>query len=116
VDGVLAAAEHGLDNAIDHCAPVSACVIGPDGQVPPHPQSAHDPVGKPAPAGERPVNHGWYVSQVAHDHGLAGRDHGKAVSEVARSDQGKPAPAGERPVSEVARSDQGKPGSPGQGE
>ena len=35
-------------------------------------------------------NHGAYVSAVAHDHTLTGREHGKAVSEVARSDAGKP--------------------------
>jgi len=47
-------------------------------------------VGKPENAGERPENHGWFVSQVAHDHSLIGRAHGEAVSEVARSDAGKP--------------------------
>ena len=35
-------------------------------------------------------NHGAYVSAVAHDKTLTGREHGKAVSEVARSDAGKP--------------------------
>jgi hypothetical protein len=39
---------------------------------------------------ERPHNHGWYVSQVAKDHSVTGRAHGKAVSAEARSDDGKP--------------------------
>ena len=39
---------------------------------------------------DRPHNHGWYVSQAAHDKAFSGRDHGKHVSEVARSDAGKP--------------------------
>jgi hypothetical protein len=42
------------------------------------------------PDHERKQNHGWFVSQVAHDKSLTGRAHGKAVSEVAHSDQGKP--------------------------
>ncbi len=41
-------------------------------------------------ADEPKDNHGAYVSAVAHDHTLTGREHGKAVSEVARSDAGKP--------------------------
>jgi hypothetical protein len=36
-------------------------------------------------------NHGAYVSQVAHDDSVKGREHGKAVSEAAKSDCGKPA-------------------------
>ena len=35
-------------------------------------------------------NHGAYVSAVAKDDTLTGREHGEAVSEVARSDAGKP--------------------------
>ena len=46
--------------------------------------------GKPESAGERPHNHGWFVSQVAHDHSVTGRAHGEAVAEVARGDAGKP--------------------------
>ncbi len=38
---------------------------------------------------ERPQNHGWYVSQAAHDKSTTGSDHGKAVSAVARGDDGK---------------------------
>ena len=37
----------------------------------------------------RPHNHGWYVSQAAHDKSTTGADHGKAVSEIARGDDGK---------------------------
>jgi hypothetical protein len=39
---------------------------------------------------ERPQNHGWYVSQAAHDQSATGRDHGQAVADVARGDAGKP--------------------------
>ena len=42
----------------------------------------------------RPHNHGWFVSQVAHDHSATGRAHGQAVSAAAHSSQGKPASAG----------------------
>ena len=38
---------------------------------------------------ERPHNHGWYVSQAAHDKSTTGSDHGKAVSAIARGDDGK---------------------------
>ena len=38
--------------------------------------------------GERPQNHGWFVSQAAHDKSTTGSDHGKAVSAVARGDDG----------------------------
>ena len=41
-------------------------------------------------AGERPHNHGWFVSQAAKDHSLTGSAHGEAVSTVAQSDAGKP--------------------------
>lgn len=40
--------------------------------------------------GDRPQNHGWFVSQAAHDDSFVGREHGKHVSEVARGDEGKP--------------------------
>jgi len=40
--------------------------------------------------GNRPHNHGWYVSQAAHDKSFEGRNHGQHVSEVAQSDAGKP--------------------------
>ena len=43
----------------------------------------------PETAGDRPHNHGWYVSQVAKDKSTTGRAHGQAVSAVAQSDQGK---------------------------
>ncbi len=52
--------------------------------------------GKPETAGDRPQNHGWFVSQAAKNHTLkaAGTNgqstHGAAVSGVAHSDQGKP--------------------------
>jgi hypothetical protein len=46
-----------------------------------------------SPSGERPQNHGWFVSQAAHDKTSTGADHGKAVSEVARGNAGKPSAA-----------------------
>ena len=57
-------------------------------------QNKHE--GKPADEAEveseheRKQNHGWFVSQAAHDDSFTGREHGKHVSEVARSDVGKP--------------------------
>jgi hypothetical protein len=45
----------------------------------------------PLPCPTDVKNHGAYVSQVARDHSVTGRDHGKAVSEAAHSDCGKPA-------------------------
>jgi hypothetical protein len=54
-----------------------------------------DQTGKPETAGERPHNHGWYVSQAAKNKSLTATDaegnktHGAAVSAVAKSDQGK---------------------------
>ena len=51
--------------------------------------------GKPETAGERPHNHGWYVSQKAKDKSAVATNaegkstHGAAVSAVAKSDQGK---------------------------
>jgi hypothetical protein len=55
-------------------------------------QVGHEEQPQEEPDGQngRPQNHGWFVSQVAKDHSLTGREHGKAVSEVARSNQGKP--------------------------
>lgn len=43
----------------------------------------------------QPQNHGWYVSTVAKDKTLHGRDHGKAVSTEAHSQDGKTAPTGD---------------------
>jgi hypothetical protein len=41
-------------------------------------------------AGERPQNHGWFVSEAAKAPAPATGNHGQAVSLVARSDVGKP--------------------------
>jgi hypothetical protein len=38
---------------------------------------------------DRPQNHGWFVSQAAHDKSTTGAAHGKAVAQVARGDDGK---------------------------
>src|SRR4029079_19292414 len=49
-----------------------------------------DDQGENEPTDEgRPHNHGWYVSQAAHDKSTTGASHGKAVSAVARGDDGK---------------------------
>jgi hypothetical protein len=54
-----------------------------------------DDTGKPETAGERPHNHGWYVSQTAKDKSAVALNadgtstHGAAVQVVAKSDQGK---------------------------
>jgi hypothetical protein len=54
-----------------------------------------DETGKPESAGDRPHNHGWYVSQIAKDETKVAKNdagettHGAAVSAVAQSDQGK---------------------------
>jgi hypothetical protein len=45
----------------------------------------------PLPCPSDVANHGAYVSQVAHDKTVKGREHGQAVSEAAKSDCGKPA-------------------------
>ena len=70
---------------------------------------AHEPHGNPhgqqpadepeeAPADhERKQNHGWFVSQGAHDQSTTGREHGAAVSEVARGNSGKPESAEHQP-------------------
>lgn len=49
------------------------------------------PDGGDEPAPPAPRNHGACVSAVAQDKSLEGREHGKAVSEMARSDCGKQA-------------------------
>jgi hypothetical protein len=44
-----------------------------------------------AEGGERPMNHGWYVSEAAKGETPDGYDnHGAYVSEIARGDDGKP--------------------------
>jgi len=90
----------GLVAAIALAIPTAAILAkGPSDNAKSHANShaklpTNDEVGRPEdagkPAGERPHNHGWFVSQVAHDHSVTGRAHGEAVSEVARGDAGKP--------------------------
>jgi hypothetical protein len=57
------------------------------------PETAEEaaPAADPLPCPSDVRNHGAYVSQVAHDKSVTGRDHGKAVSEAAHSDCGKSA-------------------------
>ena len=50
-----------------------------------------------SPEGDRPQNHGWFVSQAAHDKSSTGAAHGKAVSEMARGNSGKPESAEHQP-------------------
>jgi hypothetical protein len=50
---------------------------------------ADDQTGDDPVAGVTPVNHGACVSAIAHDTSVSGREHGKAVSEAAKSDCGK---------------------------
>ncbi len=60
----------------------------------PEPVDEADPAADADPAageGERPPNHGWFVSEAAKGPTPAGFDnHGQHVSEVARGDDGKP--------------------------
>ena len=56
-------------------------------------------------------NHGAYVSAVAQDKTLTGREHGQAVSEVARSDAGKPDHGDDDDEADDAEDeDEGQPG------
>jgi hypothetical protein len=41
-------------------------------------------------AGDRPPNHGWFVSEAAKAETAEGQARGQAISEIARSDAGKP--------------------------
>jgi hypothetical protein len=50
-----------------------------------------DEDAEPTVTGERPQNHGWFVSEAATGETPAGFDnHGLYVSEIARGDDGKP--------------------------
>jgi hypothetical protein len=61
----------------------------PDEQGKPENPGKPDDTGKPETAGDRPHNHGWFVSQVAKSSDTTGAAHGEAVSTVAQSDAGK---------------------------
>jgi hypothetical protein len=52
-------------------------------------ENADDQAENEPPDQNRPHNHGWYVSQAAHDKSTTGAAHGKAVSAVARGHDGK---------------------------
>jgi hypothetical protein len=99
----------GLVALIALAVPVAALARGPGhgqevkAEKQHHGQTSGDPkdtgkpdeTGKPETAGDRPHNHGWYVSQVAKDKSKTAQNaagewtHGAAVSDVAQSDQGK---------------------------
>ena len=70
----------GLDNAMTHASKT----------LPANGGSNRPDTGQVETQGERPHNHGWFVSQVARDHSTTGRAHGEAVSAIARGSQGKP--------------------------
>jgi hypothetical protein len=81
-------AAKGLDKAAEHSQGNAPTTVG-------QPTNDED-TGKPETAGDRPHNHGWYVSQVARDESQTAKNsngqwtHGAAVSDVAKGDQGKP--------------------------
>ena len=60
----------------------------------------------PLPCPTDVKNHGAYVSEVARDKTVTGREHGKAVSEAAHSDCGKPAEETESADSDDADKDE----------
>lgn len=100
----------GLVAVIALAVPVAAFARGPGhgqevkAEKQHHGQTSGDPKetgkpedkDKPETAGDRPHNHGWYVSQAAKNKSLVATNadgtstHGAAVSAVAQSDQGKP--------------------------
>lgn len=65
------------------------------------------------PAGERPQNHGWFVSQAAKGATPESpTNHGQSVSEIARGDAGKPeaaTAAGERGAAAAAAAKANQP-------
>jgi len=70
----------GLDNATTHAGKT----------LPANGGSNRPDTGQVETQGERPQNHGWFVSQVARDDSTNGRAHGEAVSTAARGSEGKP--------------------------
>ncbi len=93
----VAAAAHGpgdaatgLEKAAQHAQGNLPTTVG-------KPEGAGQPenTGKPETAGDRPHNHGWYVSQEAKNKSAVATtagghsNHGAAVSAVAKGDQGK---------------------------
>lgn len=67
--------------------------VGPPAQLPARPPAAEEDAEEQTEetAGERPENHGWFVSQAAKGETPPEfRNHGEYVSSVARGDAGKP--------------------------
>lgn len=101
------AADDGLTNAESHAGfPLPASADGHPTKDDHPGGGSEDEVDEGAPEADDadeaadseggPVdNHGAFVSAVAQDDSVTGRAHGKAVSEVARSDAGKPDHAGQ---------------------
>lgn len=97
VDAPPAAAADGLSTATEasgQTVPVRAGEAAlPAGDEDEDPGLAEEDADA-ADAGDRPQNHGWFVSQAAKGATPAGAaNHGESVSAVARSDAGKPAAA-----------------------
>lgn len=98
--GVLPdAAQHAVATAVQAVTPlqlpdpVSNTSVGTQGSTTPGDDESDDADddGAGDAVGGQPDNHGVCVSATAKDGSLTGRDHGKAVSEIARSDCGKKA-------------------------
>jgi hypothetical protein len=89
-----AAAAHGPDDAAKGLAKAAQHAQGDVPTTVGQPAGDED-TGKPETAGDRPHNHGWFVSQVAKDKSKTAQNsegqwtHGAAVSAVAQSDEGK---------------------------
>ena len=94
------AAAEGLERATEAAGKRVPAVVEQAAPAPEEPEAVDD--GEAAPDAEdpaddadRPVNHGWYVSQAAKAETPDGYDnHGAWVSSVARGDDGKPETAG----------------------
>ena len=98
----------GLVGALALTIPAAAVAKGPghgqtvsaekqhQGQTKTTEPTEDEDTGKPETAGDRPHNHGWFVSQAAKNKSLVATNadgkstHGAGVSDVAHSDQGKP--------------------------
>ena len=90
VDAPPAAAADGLSTATEASGQTVPVRVGEAALPAADEDEDADAVG----AGERPQNHGWFVSQAAKDATPASAaNHGESVSAVARSDAGKPAAA-----------------------
>lgn len=89
VEAPAAAAGDGLDRASD--AAVKVVPVGPEAPAAPEVDEGEEPVEPTVGEGERPQNHGWFVSAAAKGATPeAFKNHGAYVSEIAHGDDGKP--------------------------